>query len=104
MQKSDISAKVRQSCSSAPFSLHSKQLQPGYVSSHLLSNIEYRMSNVEQEISNDEVFKQFDILLFIILRFCGFLILCLNPLILNPLSLCCYLCALYDGLGRNLLQ
>ena len=35
MQKSDISAKVRQSCSSDPFSLQSKQLQPDYVSSYL---------------------------------------------------------------------
>jgi hypothetical protein len=35
MQESDISAKVRQSCLSDPFSLQSKQLQPDYVSSYL---------------------------------------------------------------------
>jgi hypothetical protein len=35
MQESDISAKVRQSCFSEPFSLQSKQLQPDYVSSYL---------------------------------------------------------------------
>jgi hypothetical protein len=34
MQESDISAKVRQSCFSDPFSLQSKQLQPDYVSSY----------------------------------------------------------------------
>ena len=34
VQESDVSAKVRQSCSSDPFSLQSKQLQSDYVSSH----------------------------------------------------------------------
>jgi hypothetical protein len=34
MQESDISAKVRQSRFSDPFSLQSKQLQPDYVSSY----------------------------------------------------------------------
>ena len=34
MQESNISAKVRQSCFSDPFSLQSKQLQPDYVSSY----------------------------------------------------------------------
>jgi len=31
VQESDISAEVRQSCFSDPFSLQSKQFQPGYV-------------------------------------------------------------------------
>jgi hypothetical protein len=35
MQESDISAKVRQSRFSDPFSLQSKQLQPDYVSSYI---------------------------------------------------------------------
>jgi hypothetical protein len=34
MQESDISANVRKSRFSDPFSLQSKQLQPGYVSSY----------------------------------------------------------------------
>ncbi len=34
VQQSNISAKVWQSCSSAPFSLQPKQLQPDYVSSY----------------------------------------------------------------------
>jgi len=34
VQEPDISAKVRQSCSSDPFSLQSKPLQPDYVSSY----------------------------------------------------------------------
>jgi len=34
VQESDVSAKVRQSCSSDHFSLLSKQLQPDYMSSH----------------------------------------------------------------------
>ena len=38
MQESDISAKVRQSCFSDPFSLQSKQLQPNYVSSYYQSS------------------------------------------------------------------
>jgi hypothetical protein len=37
MQKSDIAAKVRQSCFSDPFSLQSKQLQPDYVSSYRIT-------------------------------------------------------------------
>jgi hypothetical protein len=38
MQESDISAKVRQSRFSDPFSLQSKQLQPDYVSSYKDTN------------------------------------------------------------------
>ncbi len=48
MQESDISAKVRQSCFSDPFSLQSKQLQPDYVSSynrfHIPTNLEVNFS------------------------------------------------------------
>jgi hypothetical protein len=37
VQESDISDKVRQSCSSDPFSLQPKQLQPDYLSSYNLT-------------------------------------------------------------------
>jgi hypothetical protein len=52
MQESDISAKVRQSCFSDPFSLQSKQLQPDYVSSYVALKegrllIQYRDGMVE---------------------------------------------------------
>ena len=43
MQESDISAKVRQSCFSDPFSLQSKQLRPDYVSSYMIIRIQEGM-------------------------------------------------------------
>ena len=47
MQESDISAKVRQSCFSDPFSLQSKQLQPGYVSSYQLLRFDHAIVGKE---------------------------------------------------------
>lgn len=39
VQESDIFAKVRQTCTSDPFSLQPKQLQPDYVNSYLIFNL-----------------------------------------------------------------
>ena len=50
MQESDISAKLRQSCSSDPFSLQSKQLQPYYVSSYHLFSVKRLNKNISNNI------------------------------------------------------
>ncbi len=56
VQESDVSAKVRQSCSSDPFSLQSKQLQPDYVSSH--NNIKEFLDKLESEGKEDWQIRQ----------------------------------------------
>ncbi len=57
VQESNISAKVRQSCSSVLFSLQSKQLQPDYVSSYEARSVFARVAVRNHGYKGTEVAK-----------------------------------------------